>query len=166
MVGKTTAAHRLLNTLWWGDYKRWEHRGNDLLWLLFLRHTRRLQRGGNYLSLSLSRSVQLLFTRITTTFNINIESMCPKSYLYIYDFSAYLHMCPSNQSEPIGTGSWISRFSVSSIRRDMFPNILLLHEIAALPNVNIYPLVNLLSVWLPAQLAFVYTSSFMSKSAL
>ena len=24
-----------------------------------------------------------------------LESMCPKSYLYIYDFSAYLHMCPS-----------------------------------------------------------------------
>ena len=34
--------------------KRWEHKGNDLLCLLFLRHTRRLQRGGNYLSLSLT----------------------------------------------------------------------------------------------------------------
>ena len=31
-------------------------------------------------------------------------------------------MCPSNRSEPIGTGFEISRFSVSSIRRDMFPN--------------------------------------------
>ena len=77
--------------------KRWEHKGNDLLYLLFLRHTRRLQRGGNYLSLSLSltRSVQL------TLYNYNIhqqqhnKSMCPKSYLYIYDFLAYLHMCPS-----------------------------------------------------------------------
>ena len=23
--------------------------------------------------------------------------MCPKSYLYIYDFSAYLHLCPSDR---------------------------------------------------------------------
>ena len=37
--------------------------------------------------------------------------MCPKSYLYIYDFSAYLHMCPSQsvetESKPVlvSTGS-------------------------------------------------------------
>ena len=31
-------------------------------------------------------------------------------------------MCPSNRSEPIRTSSEINRFSVSSIRRDMFPN--------------------------------------------
>ena len=30
-------------------------------------------------------------------------------------------MCPSNRSEPIGAGSVMSRFSASSIRRDMFP---------------------------------------------
>ena len=42
--------------------------------------------------------------------------MCPKSYLYIYDFSAYLHLCPSNRSEPIGVGSKLSQFSASCIR--------------------------------------------------
>ena len=49
--------------------------------------------------------------------------MCPKSYLYIYDFSAYLYLSPSNRSVPIGAGSAMSRFSAFSIRRDMFPNI-------------------------------------------
>ena len=51
------------------------------------------------LSLSLSLSVQLTLYK-----NINnlIESICPKSYLYLYDFSAFLHMCPSqNRSEPV-----------------------------------------------------------------
>ena len=87
------------------------------------RHTRRLQDGGNYLSLSLSLS---LHTRYTTTLQIcdnNYNILCPKSYLYLYDFSAYLHMCPSNRSEPIGAGSEINWFSVSSIRRDMLPNM-------------------------------------------
>ena len=49
--------------------------------------------------------------------------MCPKSYLYIYDFRhIYIRVLP-NRSELIGTGSWINRFSVSSIRSDMFPNM-------------------------------------------
>ena len=46
------------------------------------------------LSLSLSRSVQLLFTIMQQH---HFKDMCPKSYLYIYDFSAYLHLCPSNR---------------------------------------------------------------------
>ena len=92
-----------------------------------LHHTRRrLQDGGKDLSLSLSRSIQL--TLYNNHFHQLHKSMCPKSYLYTYDFLAYLHMCPSNRSEPIGTGYWISRFSVSSIRRDMFPNKLPLHS--------------------------------------
>ena len=45
------------------------------------------------LSLSLSRSVHLLYNNATTT----LIFLCPKSYLYIYDFSAYLHICPSNR---------------------------------------------------------------------
>ena len=96
---------------------------------LLLHHTRwRLHSGGNDLSLSLCLSLSLSLSVLhalynsSTIFNKLIESMCPKSYLYIYDFSAYLHMCPSNQSEPIGAGSVMSRFSASSIRRDMFPN--------------------------------------------
>ena len=83
---------------------------------LLLRHTRRrLHSGGNDLSLCLSRALSNFYKVILTT---TYRNMCPKSYLYIYDFSAYLHMCPSNRSEPIGIGSEISRFSVSSIRRD------------------------------------------------
>ena len=81
---------------------------------LLSRHTRRLQRGGNNLSLSLSlsRSIQLLYTIMQQ----HVQNLCPKSYLYMYDFSAYLHLCPSNRSVPIGAGSVRSRFSASSIR--------------------------------------------------
>ena len=58
-----------------------------------LRHTRRrLHRGGNELSLSLSRSVH----NFTTIQQLHIK-LCPKSYLYLYDFSAYLHFCPSDR---------------------------------------------------------------------
>ena len=82
------------------------------------RHTRRrLHRGGNDLSLSLSLSHSL--TLCTTTlqlFNNSIQSVWPKSYLYLYDFSAYLHLCPPNRSVPIGAGSAMSRFSTSCIR--------------------------------------------------
>ena len=77
------------------------------------------------LSVSLARSVQLTLQQQPTLLH-HSKSMCPKSYIYIYDFSAYLHICPSNWSKPIGTGSGINRFSVSSIRRDMFPNISIL----------------------------------------
>ena len=48
------------------------------------------------LSLSLlSLSVQLTLYKKITLQQQQHQSMCPKSYLYIYDFSAYLHMCPS-----------------------------------------------------------------------
>ena len=49
-----------------------------------------------------------MHTRYTTALQIcdnNYNILCPKSCLYLDDFSAYLHMCPSNRSEPIGTGS-------------------------------------------------------------
>ena len=69
---------------------------------LLPRHTRRrLHSGGN--DLSLSRSVHL-----TLQLCNNYIKLCPKSYLYIYDFSAYLHLCPSNRSVPIKAGSVIS----------------------------------------------------------
>ena len=83
---------------------------------LLPRHTRRrLHRGGNDLSLSLSRSVQELLNN-TTVITTAIKKLCSKSYLYLYDFSAYLHLCPPNRSVPIGAGSVMSRFSASSIR--------------------------------------------------
>ena len=118
-LGKTTENYTI------GEEYRIEETQRQRPLVLFLRHTRRLQRGGNYLSLSLSLSCSIQLTLYNNNNNIHqhTKKMCPKSYLYIYDVSAYLHMCPSNRSEPIGTGSEISRFSVSSIRRDMFPNI-------------------------------------------
>ena len=67
-------------------------------------------RGGGYtveattslsLSLSLSLSVSLTYALFTTLQKIidnsHSKDMCPKSYLYIYDFLAYLHLCPSNR---------------------------------------------------------------------
>ena len=80
-------------------------------------------------SLSLSHTLSLtrsLYTRYTTssyksaTTNSNV--LCPKSYLYIYDFRVIYTCVPSNRSGRIGTGSSVIRFSLSSIRRDLFPN--------------------------------------------
>ena len=80
-----------------------KHRGNTTSCPLPHHTRRRLQDGGNDLSLSLSlcvtRSVKLFYNNI----HQHIESMCPKSYLYIYDFSAYLHMCPS---QSVGTDQY------------------------------------------------------------
>ena len=79
-------------------------------------------RGGGYTveaTTSLSLSLTVALTLCTPNFPIvqqHLENLCPKSYLYMYDFSAYLHLCPSNRSVPIGAGSVMSRFSTSSIR--------------------------------------------------
>ena len=59
--------------------------------------------GGNYLFLSLSLSHALpLLTRYTTNFtNVSTTTkvLCPKSYLYIYDFRV-IYMCvPTNRSD-------------------------------------------------------------------
>ena len=98
------------------------HKGNNLLPPSTPRAAAVTKMKGNDLSLSLYIYISCtLCTTIFTTTTTH-ENMCPKSYLYIYDFSAYLHLCPSTQSEPIGAGFAMSRFSASSIRRDMFPN--------------------------------------------
>ena len=67
------------------------------------------------LSLSISHALYKNFT-ITQQHLRAHTKVCPKSYLYIYDFSAYLHLCSSNRSEPIRAGSVMSRFSASYIR--------------------------------------------------
>ena len=78
---------------------------------LLLRHTRRLQlrqRPHTHtlsFSLSLSHAVSV-HTRYTTTYNNmfnNHMNVCPKSYLYIYDFRViYIFVLPnrSDRSEP------------------------------------------------------------------
>ena len=97
-----------------------------------LRHTRWLQWRQLPLSLSLSlsllshthtlylctRAIQLTLQNVTIT--TYIISVCPKSYLYIYDFRVIYTCVPSNRS--------IIRFSLTSIRRDLFPNKLPLHS--------------------------------------
>ena len=94
---------------------------------LLLHHTRRrLHGGGNDLSLSLSLSLFLSHT-LCTTFQSNLynntENMCPKViFIHIWLFGIFTSL--SFQS--VGTdraGFVMSRFSASSIRRDMFPNI-------------------------------------------
>ena len=74
-----------------------KHRDNDLLSSSFATRGGYNEEATTSLSHTLSLSHALynkLYTKITTAFQ-HYESMCPKSYLYIYDFSAYLHMCPS-----------------------------------------------------------------------
>ena len=77
-----------------------------------LRHTRRLQQGGNYLflSLSLTRSIQPLFTKYQQPY----ENVCPKSYLFIYDFRVIytnVHTNRSDRSEPVlGSAGSLSIF--------------------------------------------------------
>ena len=69
------------------------------------------------LSLSLSLSLTYsLYTTLQNNIDNSLQNVCPKSYLYIYDFSAYLHLCPSNRSVPIRAGYVMSRFFASSIR--------------------------------------------------
>ena len=88
-------------------------------------------RGGGYkmeattsLSLSLSLSLYLLHTLYNfSTTTINIYKVCALSHIYTYMTFRHIYICVLlNRSEPIGIGSEIGRFSVSSIRRDMFPN--------------------------------------------
>ena len=55
--------------------------------------TRRRQRPLSH-TLSLSRSLSLLLcTRSYNNNTTTLQNECPKSYLYLYDFSAYLHFC-------------------------------------------------------------------------
>ena len=55
-------------------------------------------RGGYNEEATTSLSLSLYIVNSIQYFNNNnnyIIIMRPKSYLYLYDFSAYLHMCPS-----------------------------------------------------------------------
>ena len=85
--------------------------------------------GGNDLSVSLSLSLTLSLSvqlrsihTLTKVQQHTLISVFPKSYLYIYDFWLIYISVPSNRSGRIGTGSSVIRFSLTSIRRDLFPN--------------------------------------------
>ena len=72
------------------------------------------------LSLSLSHSVQL-FLQLPSTTSSNIMKVCALGHIYTYMTFRHIYICVlPNRSGPIGTGSGIDQFSVSSIRRDMF----------------------------------------------
>ena len=137
-VGKTTAAHRLQNTLWERSTTTRIHRGNDLLSSSSPHAAVTVEATTSVsVSLSLSLSVHLLYNCSTTTdYNnnttttfINTMKVCALSHIYTYMTFRHIYICVLlNRSKPIGTGSCINRFSVSSIRRDMFPNKLPLHS--------------------------------------
>ena len=91
-------------------------------------------RGGGYkmeATTSLSLSMSLCYTLCTTFYFLQQTYtthshiiVCALSHIYTYMTFRHIYICVLlNRSEPIGTGSEISRFFVSSIRRDMFPNI-------------------------------------------
>ena len=112
MVGKTTTAHMLQDTLYERNtVSKKNHRGNDLLSSSLSPHAAVTTRRQRLLSLSLT-----LCTATLTIIQQHFQKLCPKSYLCPYDFSAYLHLCPPNRSVPIGAGSSMSRFSASCIR--------------------------------------------------
>ena len=79
-----------------------------------LRHTRRLHKEATTSS-SLSLSHSLYTTNFTTcNNNNNIKSVCPKSYIYMYDFRVIytnVHTNRSDRSEPVlGSAGSLSIF--------------------------------------------------------
>ena len=109
-MGKTTAVHKLQNTLWERSTTTRIHRGNDLLSSssphaavtveATTSHTHTL-----FLSLSLSRCLctHALYNYIQQKCSTT-QNVCPKSYLYIYDFRVIyinVHSNRSDRSEPV-----------------------------------------------------------------
>ena len=100
-----------------------------------LRHTRRLQWRQRPLSFShdVSHTISV-HTSYTTTLQKCLTTfiyylMLALSHIYTYmTFGLFTHVSPSNRSGRIGTGSSVIRFSLTSIRRDLFPNKLPLHS--------------------------------------
>ena len=92
-----------------------------------LRHTRRLQ--WRQLPLSLSLSLSLTLYLCTRAIQLTLQmyqqhlKVCALSHIYTYmTFGLFTHVSPSNRSGRIGTRSSVIWFSLTSIRRDLFPN--------------------------------------------
>ena len=104
--------------------QRWEHKGNDLLHPLSSPHVAVTTRRQLPLSLSLTLCTTTLYQISTTSQPLKV---CALSHIYTYmTFGLFTQM-----STPIGRTDrnrfWDHiRFSLSSIRRDMFPNNTLL----------------------------------------
>ena len=116
-MGKTRAVHKLQNTLWERNTTTRIHRGNDLL-SSSSPHAAVTVEATTSLSLSLSVSIH---TRYTITYKKRINNvLCPKSYLYIYDFRVIYTCVPSNRSDGSEPGLRSSGSPYLSIRRDLF----------------------------------------------
>ena len=110
--GKNHDSPRAVEYTIWEEYKVEENTEATTSCLLLHHTRRRLQDGGNDLSLSLSASLSLthallhalynsLYKYVTTTTSYTY-SMCPKSYLYIYDFRAIYINVHSNRLDRSG----------------------------------------------------------------
>ena len=103
-------------------------RQQPLVFFFFAHTRRRLHGGGNdlslTLSLSLTRSLSCSVQEVTTVIQQHsIQNECPKSYLYLYDFSAYLHFClpiGRYRSGPVHRRAGFLHLPSGSIRRDIF----------------------------------------------
>ena len=88
--------------------------------------------GGNYLFLSLSLSHTLyLWTHTIQPLYKSVQQhlkVCAVSHIYTYmTFGLFTYLSfpigRTDRNRIIGTGSLVFRFSLTSIRRDLFPNI-------------------------------------------
>ena len=95
-----------------------KHRGNDLLSSSFATRGGYNEEATTSLSLTLCTTISIKQQQPS-----NIMKVCALSHIYTHMTFRHIYICVlPNRSGPIGTGSGIDRFSVSSIRRDMFPN--------------------------------------------
>ena len=102
-MGKTTTAHGLQNTLSERNTKLRKHRGNDLLSSSFATRSGYNEEATTSFFLSLSQHSVTRSVQLTLQPHI-IQSMCPKSYLYTYDFRAIyinVHSDRSDRSGPV-----------------------------------------------------------------
>ena len=100
-----------------------KHRGNDLLSSFFATRGGYNEEATTSLSLPLSLSVQLTLYNSNNMLqhNTTTQKVCALSHIYAYMTFRHIYICVlTNRSGPISTGSGIDRFTVSSIRRDMF----------------------------------------------
>ena len=127
-MGKTTAVHKLQNTLWERSTTTRIHRGNDLLFSSSPHAAVTVEATTSHthsLSLTMSlytRAIHLLLTKVQQLTINYVLSVCPKSYLYRYDFRVIYTCVPSNLSDGSKPGLRSSGSPYLSIRRDLFPN--------------------------------------------
>ena len=104
------------------DYSNGSTKGNDLLHPLSSPHAAVTMEATTSLSLSLSFSLHTLYNYFTKVIQQHFKVLCPKSYLYIYDFRVIYICVPTNRSDGSEPDLGSSSSPYLSIRRDLFPN--------------------------------------------